>query len=61
MNKDFIKMGYNYMSKRGLVRTVCRAMTLQGESMIAFVDVRSGANVSDIFVMSEKDFRDILS
>ena len=52
-----IDMGCKYRSEDGrLVRTVCRAYTAAGDTMIAYVNVGDGGFVSDVYLLTEDEF-----
>ena len=58
MTKNTVNMGYNYVDKDGnLVRTVCRAYTQYGDTVIAYVNIDKGGYASDVYVMREALFR----
>jgi len=57
MGKNSVNMGYNYNDDSGkLVRTVCRAYTQTGDSMIAYVNIDKGGYASDVYLMEENEF-----
>ena len=59
MKKNFVARGEYYFSeKNGRARTVCRGIDMKtGESMIAFVKVNEGGVASEVFFISEAEFR----
>lgn len=59
MKKNFVAMGEYYFSEKyGRARTVCRGTDMKtGESMIAFVKVNEGGVASEVFFISEVEFR----
>ena len=61
MKKNSVGMGEYYnAAPYGLVRTVCRGYDHQsGESIIAYVNIETGGYASDVFMMSEDEFKNI--
>ena len=61
MKNNFVSMGNFYRANPyGLVKTVCRGFDANsGDAMIAYVHVGEGGCASDVFFMSENEFKNI--
>lgn len=62
MKKKKLEMGeYYYTNLYGLIRTICRATTIKDNiPMIAFVKIQEHGFASEIFLLPEHEFQELL-